>query len=91
MLRSIDEGGNVGDTSVVRNEDHNPPGRRHQKENMPLYSKASEPLQRGGLQRSHAQSGRRAYDPFRDMTMDEIEKLSKPQVKRLKDVAHLCT
>ena len=92
MLQAIDEDGDGGGAGVGRMDDERP-SRKNNKENAPPFSKATEVSQRGnagpGLQRSHAQS-RRAYDPFRDMTIDEIEKLSKPQVKRLKDVAHLC-
>ncbi|PWW78482.1 kinase-like protein [Tuber magnatum] len=90
MLQAIDEDGNGGSAGVRMDDERL--SRKHNKENAPPFSKATEVSQRGnagsGLQRSHAQS-RRAYDPFRDMTIDEIEKLSKPQVKRLKDVAHL--
>ena len=92
MLQPIDEDGNGGGAGFGRMDDGRP-SRKNNKENAPPFSKATEVPQRAnagpGLQRSHAQS-RRAYDPFRDMTIDEIEKLSKPQVKRLKDVAHLC-
>ncbi|KAH0613909.1 uncharacterized protein H6S33_005795 [Morchella sextelata] len=84
---------NAGDNSIIKLED---PGaqRRHNKENAPPKDAAPLQPQRtggntGGLHRSYAQRSGRSYDPFRDMTLDEIEKLSKPQVKRLKDVAHL--
>lgn len=92
-IHEDENSGGTGDTSIVKLED-NPPAapRRYNKENAPPKGEQTPGRggNTGGLQRSHAQRSGRTYDPFRDMTLDEIEKLSKPQVKRLKDVAHLC-
>lgn len=97
-IHEDDNSGIIGDSSIIKLEDRPQPAqtqtpRRHNKENAPPKGEQPPPGRggnTGGLQRSYAQRSGRAYDPFRDMTIDEIEKLSKPQVKRLKDVAHLC-
>lgn len=99
-IHEDDNSGIAGETSIIRLEDP-PVPHRHNKENAPPKGEQVQPQPQqqqtpgrggntGGLQRSYAQRSGRTYDPFRDMTIDEIEKLSKPQVKRLKDVAHLC-
>ncbi|KAL7273678.1 serine/threonine-protein kinase dbf2 [Rhizina undulata] len=91
LLHSINEDEFVGDSSVIRSEDNGMIPRKHNKENAPPFGKEKNVAAQnntGGLHRSYAQS-KRTYDPLRDMTIDEIEKFSKPNVKRLKDVAHL--
>lgn len=66
--------------------------RRIKKENVPGEEPTTNLHRRSRVEPSsgYNRSTRGKYDPFRDMTVDEIEKLSKPSVKRLKDVAHLC-
>ncbi|KAI5795523.1 kinase-like domain-containing protein [Geopyxis carbonaria] len=84
-LQAITEYGD--DTSIIRSEGGSrvPRERRKTKEHLTLERDI-----RGGVHsKEPSQSTRRKYDPFRDMTADEIEKLTKPSVKRLKDVAHL--
>lgn len=92
-IHEDDNSGNTGDTSVIKLEEQlATTPRRYNKENAPPKGEPTPGRggNTGGLHRSYAQRSGRTYDPFRDMTIDEIEKLSKPQVKRLKDVAHLC-
>lgn len=85
-LQGITEYGN--DTSIIRSDGgaRVPRERRKTKEQLALERDI-----RGAIHtKESSQTTRRKYDPFRDMTADEIEKLTKPSVKRLKDVAHLC-
>lgn len=89
MLGAIDEDNNL------KVDDSGIPPNRYNKENSPPppTDKSPEPKRQAlaaGLQRGYAQSARKKYDPYRDLDFEDVEKLAKPQVKRLKDVAHLC-
>ena len=80
-----------GDTSVVRMEENSKAPRRTPKESAVLAVAARDARKSTGpASRGYASGRTRQYDPFKDMSLEDLEKLSKPSVKRLKDVAHLC-
>ncbi|TGZ85551.1 kinase-like protein [Ascodesmis nigricans] len=81
FLGTFNDDTDHSDTSIVRSTDNEKRTSRIRKENVPTDEKPSGT----GLQRST----KKKYNPLRDMTPEEIEKLQKPSVKRLKDVAHL--
>lgn len=89
----------------TRNEDHNANAsvlklddggkvtrRNNNKENAASFAPDREHRKSTGaaMSRGYGQSGRKKYDPMNDLTLEDLEKLAKPSVKRLKDVAHLC-
>lgn len=81
FLGSFNDDTDHSDASIVRSGESDKRSSRYKKENTNVQDQAG-----AGLQRST----KKKYNPFRDMTPEEIEKLSNPSVKRLKDVAHLC-
>jgi len=80
-----------GDTSVVRMDENSKAPKRTPKESAVLAAAARDAKKTTGpASRGYASGRTRQYDPFKDMSLEDLEKLSKPSVKRLKDVAHLC-
>lgn len=71
------------DTSIIRPEES---ARRHRREETSRAAGS----RADGTGTPAGRSTRKKYNPLKDMTVEEIEKLASPSVKRLKDVAHLC-
>lgn len=71
------------DTSIIRPEES---ARRHRREEASRTTGS----RADGTTAPASRSTRKKYNPLKDMTVEEIEKLASPSVKRLKDVAHLC-
>ncbi|KAF8533015.1 kinase-like domain-containing protein [Trichophaea hybrida] len=77
--------------SVIKLDDGGKAQRRNNKENAASSAPDKEQRKSTGaaMSRGYGQSGRKKYDPMNDLTLEDLEKLAKPSVKRLKDVAHL--
>lgn len=88
----VSEENTNGDISIAKADESIRPQRKNNKENALSSSPEKEgrkSIGTGALSRSRAQSTKKRYDPFDDMSLEDLEKLAKPSVKRLKDVAHL--
>jgi hypothetical protein len=89
-LRNINEEQNGDVTSIIRPEEVRHAVRRNNKENTLSTSPGKEGKKSTALSRSYARSAGKKYDPRNDLSLEDLENLRKPSVKRLKDVAHLC-
>ena len=71
----LDDGGKT----PGRNDKENAQQKEHRKSTGAAMSRGT-----------YGHSARKKYNPLDELTMEDHQKLAKPSVKRLKDVAHLC-
>ncbi|KAI5816651.1 kinase-like domain-containing protein [Pyronema omphalodes] len=93
-LRAKGEGDSNANASVIRLDKAREAAERKEarnKENSSVTSSDREGRKSTSAtgSRTHGTGGRKKYNPMDELTMEDLEKLGKPQVKRLKDVAHL--
>lgn len=94
-LRAKGEGDSNANASVIRLDKAREAAERKEarnKENSSVTSSDREGRKSTSAtgSRTHGTGGRKKYNPMDELTIEDLEKLGKPQVKRLKDVAHLC-
>lgn len=93
LVNKPNEDTQVSEISMLRMDEKPGLKRRNNKENArPTLTKEDTTATLPVISESGtaAPTMRKKYDPLRNLTVEEREKLSKPQVKRLANVAQLC-
>ena len=91
LVNNPNEGSQPSEISMLRMDEKAGLRRRNNKENArPILTRESTTSTLPAISENGTPTMRKKYDPLRNLTVEEREKLAKPQVKRLANVAQLC-